>query len=223
MRLAWSMLIMLGRWKISQRKLLVFDLFSGTGSATQAFHDAGHTIIKIEIDEYFKAHERDILALNAAYLVKKYGQPNFIWASPPCTSFSVASIGHHWNLDRTPKTDEAFASLELVKFTLRLIKDLNPQAWLMENPRGMLRKQAIMQGLERREITYCAYGEKRMKPTDLWGSVPNWDARKSCKNGDKCHEAAPRGARTGTQGLKGARIRSMIPYQLGLELLDAFK
>jgi len=186
--------------------LIIYDFFSGTGSSTQAFEDAGHTIIKVELDEYFEAHERE---------------PDFIWASPPCTSFSVASIGHHWNKDKTPKTEQAHKSIELVLFTLNLIKSLNPKAWLLENPRGMLRKQAIMRGLEHRQITYCAYGDTRMKPTDLWGSVPNWVARPACKNGATCHEAAPRGSKTGTQGLKGAKNRSMIPYELSKELLTS--
>jgi hypothetical protein len=35
-----------------------------------------------------------------------------------------------------------------------------------------------------------------------------------CKNGDKCHESAPRGSKTGTQGLKGSVERSVIPKEL---------
>jgi hypothetical protein len=35
-----------------------------------------------------------------------------------------------------------------------------------------------------------------------------------------CHVAAPRGAKTGTQGIKGAKNRSQVPYELGEELLD---
>ena len=33
--------------------------------------------------------------------------PDVIWASPPCTYFSVASIGKHWNKDHTPKSENA--------------------------------------------------------------------------------------------------------------------
>ena len=91
----------------------------------------------------------------------------------------------------------------------------------MENPRGMLRKLPVVANLPRHSVTYCRYGDKRMKPTDLWGVVPNWIPREMCKNGMPCHEAAPRGAKTGTQGLKGARERSRVPYELGKEILDA--
>ena len=167
-----------------------------------------------------EAHERDIMLLTAAGLIAKYGQPDFIWASPPCTAFSIAAVGHHWNKDRTPKTQAARFNQLLVAQTLKLIKELKPaKGWLMENPRGMLRKLPVVQGLTRRTITYCAYGDDRMKPTDLWGEI-EWKPREMCKNGMSCHVAAPRGAKTGTQGLKGARTRSMVPYELSKELLS---
>ncbi|NCV44308.1 MAG: hypothetical protein EBW15_05880, partial [Actinobacteria bacterium] len=43
----------------------------------------------------------------------------------------------------------------------------------------------------------------------------------ACKNGDTCHEPAPRGSRTGTQGIAGAKDRSRVPYELGAEILAA--
>ena len=199
-------------------KMLIFDFFAGTGSATKAFEDAGHRVIKIELDEQFEAHERDVMTLRAVDLITKYGQPDFVWASPPCTTFSVASIGKHWNRDYTPKTEQAKQALKLIDHTLSLIYQLQPsKGWLIENPRGMLRK-VRMQSIQRQTITYCAYGDNRMKPTDLWGYVPGWNPRPACKAGAECHEAAPRGARTGTQGIKGAKNRSMIPYQLSCDL-----
>ena len=202
--------------------MIVYDFFAGTGSSTKAFEDAGHIVIKVELDEYFEANERDILSLTASELLSKYGQPDFIWASPPCTAFSVASIGHHWNIDRTPKTEAAVFNQKLVAHTIKLIKELQPsKGWVIENPRGMLRTLPVVDGLTRRTVTYCSYGDSRMKPTDLWGEVQNWTPRQPCKAGDNCHDAAPRGSRTGTQGLKGAKTRSMVPYDLGMELLNA--
>ena len=60
--------------------MIVFDFFSGTGSSTQAFKDAGHTVIHIELDEYFEADERDIMKMTSEYLIQKYGRPDFVWA-----------------------------------------------------------------------------------------------------------------------------------------------
>ena len=53
-----------------------------------------------------------------------------------------------------------------------------------------------------------------MKPTDIWTNHPNPNFKPMCKNGDPCHVAAPRGSKTGTQGLKGSKERSVIPQQL---------
>lgn len=206
--------------------MIVYDFFSGTGSSTQAFRDAGHTVITFELDSSFEATENtDVLLLRAGDLIAKYGRPDFIWASPPCTSFSVASIGKHWisgGKSPQPRTEQAREAQELVRHTIALIKELNPtKGWLMENPRGMLRKLDVVKDLPRHTVTYCKYGDSRMKPTDLWGQVPNWTPRSACKNGDICHERAPRGARTGTQGIKGAKDRSRVPYELGKEILNA--
>ena len=203
--------------------MIVYDFFAGTGSATKPFEDRGHKVIKIELDEHFEADERDILKLTADELIAKYGRPDFIWASPPCTTFSVASISHHWTVDKKPKTKAAELGLDLIAKTIQLIKELKPTNWLIENPRGMLRKQAIMSQFPRQTVTYCQYGDNRMKPTDLWGYVDNWVSRKACKNGDKCHQSAPRGSSNGTQGLKGARLRSMIPYELGNEIVNVLE
>ncbi len=57
-----------------------------------------------------------------------------------------------------------------------------------------------------------------MKPTDIWTNNPHWMPRPMCKNGDPCHVSAPRGSRTGTQGLK-KKDRSKVPYPLLQEIL----
>jgi hypothetical protein len=206
--------------------VIVFDFFSGTGSSTAGFEEAGDTVIRFELDKQFEANEHvDIMDLSADYLLATYGRPDFVWASPPCTAFSVASIGRHWEvtpLGPRPKTHAASYNQEIVRHTRALIEALNPTlGFLIENPRGMLRKLDPVAGLDRVTISYCQYGDTRQKPTDLWGEVPGWNARPLCQRGADCHEAAPRGSRTGTQGLKNAKERSRIAPELSRELREA--
>ena len=157
--------------------------------------------------------------------------PEIVWCSPPCTYFSVASIGHHWTPDHQPKTKEAVLGCEIVKATIDIIHQLQPKYWFIENPRGKLRKLPFMNELTdwdkaiRHTVTYCQYttGDEmpRMKPTDVWTNNFKWMPRPMCKNGDDCHESAPRGSKTGTQGLKGNYERSKIPSELCNEILKS--
>lgn len=207
--------------------MLIFDFFSGTGSSTAAFADAGDTVITFELDPQFNATETiSILDLNAQELLEKYGRPDFIWASPPCTAFSVAAISHHWISGGdfpVPRTEAAEFNQTLVWKTRELIEELKPKhGYIIENPRGMLRKLPPVAGLPRNTVTYCQYGDKRQKPTDLWGYVDGWEPRPMCKPKAGCHESAPRGSMTsGTQSLKGAAARSMVPYEIGQDIREA--
>ena len=78
----------------------------------------------------------------------------------------------------------------------------------------------FMQGLPRYTITYCQYGDDRMKPTDIWTNYPSPNFKPMCHNGDSCHISAPRGSATGTQGLKNAKDRSVIPKELCEYIVD---
>lgn len=202
----------------------ILDLYSGTGSSTEGFRERGHSVYRVELDSQHDAElHADVTTLHHADLIARMGgRPDFVWASPPCQGFSVASIGRYWasgGNDPQPKHPKAYEAMRVVRYTLALIAALDPRCWLLENPRGMLRKLRLMRPYRRWTITYCQYGEERMKPTDLWGVMPrSWSPRPACSNGDTCHVAAPRGAKTGTQGRKGAVDRSRIPFELSREI-----
>lgn len=196
------------------KKLKVLELFAGTRSIGKEFEKRGHEVYSIELDEQ---HENidwyaDITKISAQDIFDKFGHPDVVWASPPCQKFSVASIGRHWiKGTNLPKTEDAKIALELLASTVKLIKDINPTYYFIENPRGKMRKVDIMQDLPRHTVSYCQYGDTRMKPTDLWTNHPNPRFKPVCKNGDPCHVSAPRGSTTGTQGIKGSVARSIIP------------
>ena len=200
----------------------ILELFSGTESFSNVARSMGHTCFTIDNDPQFNPDWcTDISALTPEDIPFLY---DIIWASPPCQAFSVAAIGKNWDKDtREPKTDFARFSIDLVKHTLELIHELDPKYYFIENPRGMLRKLPLMQDLHRDTVTYCQYGDTRMKPTDIWHNCKTWTPRPACKNGAPCHESAPRGSRTGTQGIKGAKDRSRVPEELCREILEAIR
>jgi len=205
----------------------VLELFAGSRSIGKAAESLGYEVYSSDLNEFDGIdYPIDILEFD---ITKVPFKPDIIWASPPCTTYSIAAISHHRPHNK-PLSDFAIKSDNMVKKTISIIKELNPKHWYIENPRGMLRKQTFMQGLPRTTVWYCTYGDKRAKPTDIWTnnlrSVFNpdgWQPRPECHNGNKnCHhESAPRGSRTGTQGLKGNYERSKIPNELCLEILKA--
>ena len=198
----------------------ILELFAGTRSIGKEFEKRGHEVFSVEWDKDFENINlyEDINNITADLIIKKFGKPDIIWASPDCTTYSIAGISSHRTKNENGNLD---AVSEYAKFCdktnkhlLDLIQDLKPKYYFIENPRGGLRKMDFMKGLYRYTVTYCQYGDTRMKPTDIWTNHPNPNFKPMCKNGDNCHEPAPRGSKTGTQGLKGSKERSVIPQQL---------
>lgn len=204
-----------------QFKMKVLELFAGSRSVGKACEELDYEVYSSDINAFpgidYVTDIRNFDVDKVPFV------PDIIWASPPCTYFSVASIGKHWNKDHTPKSDNAMFGVEIVSATLYIInvfKSINPNLiWYMENPRGKLRKLSVVDGLHRNTVTYCQYGDTRMKPTDIWTNNLNWKPRPMCKNGMPCHVSAPRGSQTGTQGMKGNYERSKIPHELCIEIL----
>lgn len=194
-------------------KLKVLDLFCGTKSIGGAFSREGHEVVTLDIITDF---DPDICTniLDWDYRIFSPGHFDVIWASPPCEAFSVTNIGKNWVKGSSgrlyPTTEAAELGGALVDRTLEIIAALKPRFWFLENPRAALRKR-MKKTLPRQTITYCQYGDTRMKPTDIWGTFPRSFPIRCCKKGDLCHEPAPRGARTGTQGIKGSIDRARIP------------
>ena len=200
------------------------ELFAGSRSFSKVAESYGFKTYTTDNQNFKKINQVcDIFDFNLQKAIDKLGgKPNVIWASPPCTTFSIASCGYHWNKDRTPKTERCKEGIRIIEKTIEIIKEVKPMFYFKENPRGLLRKQEMMNEFPRHTITYCSYGDMRMKPTDIWTNL-EWSPRPMCKNGNReCHhQPAPRGSRTGTQGLKGSYERSQIPKDLFVELFGA--
>ena len=212
------------------RKLKILELFAGTKSISKAFEEKGYETYAIEWD---KSHPdidwyADIGTITSQDIIEKFGIPDIIWASPDCSSYSIAAISHHrikeidGNL--APKSEYAKFCDKVNQNVIKIIKELieiNPNLiYFIENPRGGFRKMNFIKDFPRYTVTYCKYGDTRMKPTDIWTNHPNPNFIPPCKNGDPCHAPAPRGSRTGTQGIKGSVDRSRIPDKLCEHIVD---
>ena len=205
----------------------VLELFAGTRSIGKAFESKGHEVFSVEWDKKFENIDlyADIITVTAEQIIREFGRPDVIWASPDCSTFSIAAISHHRR--RNPVDGNLEPISDYAKFcdavdihVLDLIDQLKPKYWFIENPRGGMRKMVWMRDLPRYTVTYCQYGDTRMKPTDIWTNHPNPKFKPMCKNGDSCHVSAPRGSKTGTQGLKGSKERSVIPSELCEHIVD---
>jgi hypothetical protein len=205
----------------------ILELFAGSRSIGSVADKLGHNVFSV-----------DIKSFNGIDLVKDIEHlqpsdipfiPDMIWASPLCTTFSLAAISHHRDGQR-PVSDLAIKSDMVIQNTLKIIKSFPKAKWFIENPRGMLQEMWYMDGLEKVTVWYCRYGDKRAKPTHIWSNhikslfnPVGWQPRPQCWNGNRnCHhESAPRGSKTGTQGLKNDYERSKIPEELCEEIIKS--
>jgi len=226
--------------KLFRDKKILLVLYSGTQSIEKQFNSDEWLIISVELNESFtkppynlKQWTISVGDLTAKKVLKMTGgrTPDVIWASPVCTSDSIAAISTHRayveGFGETKKakgethtliakSEEAIMYDQLLMRTLLLIRELKPKLYFIENPRGGMRYKPIMIGvMNRHTITYCSYGDTSMKPTDIWTNHPKPEFKKMCfNNNPDCHHvSAPRGSKTegSTQGKKGNMIRSMIP------------
>lgn len=156
----------------------VLELFAGTRSIGKAFERRGHQVYSIEWNKDFDDINwyTDIGKITAADIVERFGNPDVIWASPDCTTFSIAAISHHRRQainTLEPVSEYAKFCDKVDRNVLKLIRELQPSLYFIENPRGGMRKMDFMRDLPRYTVTYCKYGDFRMKPTDIWTNHPD--------------------------------------------------
>ena len=199
----------------------MLDLFSGLCGASSAMRgDNRWEVVTVDFLEKFDTTicENIINLTPESFEEKEF---DLIWASPPCVCFSMSSVGHYWKKEAgvyLPRKKKTIEQLGLVYHTLWLINSLNPKWWFIENPKAMLRKFI---GNPPGWVTYCQYGEDRMKPTDLWGTHPPSFRYKHCYYRAKCHPPTPRGATVGTRGMKNSESAAKVPYLLSLAIKKA--
>lgn len=176
----------------------VLDLCAGTGSATKAVLDRGHEVDTLDIT----GNHTYVCDVRSFIPEKKY---DFIWASPPCTEFSLADWRKGKCKDRKP-------DLSIVQACFKICK--TAPYWILENPRGCLRH--FISKCEGKPITlyYSGYGYHFSKPTDLWLSAgfPFFYSYSKRQKTIRWND-----------GSKKPSIRAMIPYGLSLSICKALE
>jgi site-specific DNA-cytosine methylase len=184
----------------------LLELFSGQGSISATFKQRGHQAYRVDWSKDVEAElHADIGALTINDVVKLCnGLPDVIWASPQCTTYSIATHRHR-TLDEglNPKTETA-AQDDLVNVSMWSLIDELIQAgtryYFVENPRGRMRHMPFVQGRMRHTVSYCSYGRRgnakgyentyQNKPTDIWTNH-NWPGFKPlCHYSRAGHEHA---------------------------------
>lgn len=212
----------------------LLELFAGSRSVGTQAEKLGMDVFSVD----WKKYDNIDLSIDIGELKKEDIPfiPDVVWASPDCTTYSIAACSTHRDLNREPKTEYAVKCDSVNQHWIGLIKEwleINPKLiFFIENPRGILRHMDWMKEFKRHTVWYCKYGDNRAKPTDIWTNSEKWIPRPMCKNfkydsdgtiiNPHCHhESARRGTKTGTQGRKDSYNRSMIPSELCIEILES--
>lgn len=201
----------------------MLDLFSGLCGWSHPWKLRGHEVFTVDWDPKFRPDLcKDFAQVTVSDLPWRRGGVDVILASPPCDTFSIAARMPHYRGSEALSMRGAKA-IRLVERTLALIDYFQPSVWVIENPRGNLRKMPVMQGLHRETVTMCQYGKNHQKPTDLWGKFPpSLKLKPPCEPGAPCHLATPRGTyRHGVLSEPNRPLRAKIPEGLSRAFLDA--
>ena len=142
----------------------VLELFSGTKSCGKVCRAQGHETLSIDIDpEHGPDLQMDILAFDETAYPRDHFQ--FIWASPPCESYSQARSSA--SLGREAAMQRADA---LVGKTLKILEWFHEAEWAVENPASSrLWKRAIASELAKKRwvTSYCVFGYNYRKNTRI--------------------------------------------------------
>jgi site-specific DNA-cytosine methylase len=167
-------------------KLFMIDLCSGLGGASSAMRNRGWDIITVDIEPAFNP---DIVA-DVRHLTLTYdNRPTLVWASPPCTEFSRESMP--WT--RTG----ILPDLSLLIACRRIIDELNPDYWVLENVRGA--------------VPYIGQYTVKYGPFYLWGHFPLFEVNLSKFRKKESYNSQQQAE------------RACIPYELSLSLALAIE
>jgi site-specific DNA-cytosine methylase len=193
-----------GSFRAKGFDLKLLELFSGQGSISATFTERGHQAYRVDWSEKVETElQADVSQLTFDQVIQLCGGlPDVIWASPQCTTYSIATHRHRTLLDGLQPKTETAAQDDVVNVKMwELIDQLieaGSRYYFVENPRGRMRHMPFVQGRPRHTISYCSYGRKGNargyehqyinKPTDIWTNHLDPKFKALCKTTTKQHQ-----------------------------------
>lgn len=208
--------------RTSQNKPIFIELFSGSKHISNHAAQEGFEVISIDNNPKLNPTIcKNIQSVNRKSLP---GSVAVVWASIPCTTFSILSIPKQWdkisigyrNYYYVPKTPAAIEALRIVNKTLKLIAEINPIYYFIENPRGALRHFPQMKLVPyRKTVSYADYGFDYYKPTDIFTNCESFNPKQLTWAVGKEFDRS-------VEDLPNAYERSLIPQPLIEEIFQSF-
>ena len=184
---------------------VMWDLCSGLGGASSAFMQSKNwKVVRIEINpELSFVDETYIMSIQEFHQnLDKFPKPDLIWFSPPCNQWSNGFNSEKCKNRREGK--EFIPDLEIVKTGLRIIHEMNPEYFVIENVMGA------------REFFHPILGEhtQRIAGMYLWGEFPNIPIKAT-------HKFNKINLNFDMHDPLRANKRALIPFKVSKELRDA--
>jgi site-specific DNA-cytosine methylase len=166
----------------------LLELFCGTKSVGNVFEQKGYEVISLD---YKKKFNPTICENILTWDYKIYAPDYFdvIWASPDCTTWSVAtciyrSIKEIYGFEGKHKAKAELGN-QMVLRCIEILKYFKPRAWFMENPRGRMAHFPPLIEFEKEHnvrkllVYYGNYDNWGFpKATNIWSNLPLWENEK---------------------------------------------
>ena len=157
------------------QQIKCLELLCGKGIITDSFKERNHQALKLDIRKRKGICEPDfhldLMKVKDSWTM--FPGVNVIWFSPPCQCWSYAAGAYHF-FEGEPQTESTKHLISVLEKGLRIIEEISPVLYFIENPRGKLRYyKGMIDFLIRtngmiKECTYADYGFPTPKPTNIF-------------------------------------------------------